>query len=149
MRSSQRHLAGQRGAALSIHNTDHAIVENVLYENIRIENANDAGIGSQNDAGIGSQLFNLAIFYSLFSYDSYWCCQYHDHWDNMLSPSPPDQGVTQWRGQIRNITYRDIEVLDNNFPYSIFHGWDSEKNIDGVLLDNIVVYQRGASAGSE
>jgi len=125
-------MAGQRGAALSIHNTDHAIVENVLYENIRIENA--------NDAGIGSQLFNLAIFYSLFSYDSYWgSIEPNYHWDNVLAPWPPNYGVTQWRGQIKNITYRDIEVLDNNFPYSIFHGWDSEKNIDGVLLDNIVV----------
>jgi hypothetical protein len=124
-------MAGQRGAALSIHNTDPAIVENVLYEDIRIENA--------NEGGIGSQLFNLAIFYSLFSYDSYWCCQYNDHWDNMLSPAPPNQGVTQWRGQIKNITYRDIEVLDDNFPYSIFYGWDSVKKIEGVLLDNVIV----------
>jgi hypothetical protein len=57
----------------------------------------------------------------------------------MLPPIPPDYGVTQWRGNINNITYRDIEVLDDNFPYSIFHGWDSGKNIDGVQLENIIV----------
>jgi len=125
--------AGQRGAALSIHNTDPAVVENVLYQDIRIENA--------TDSGIGSQLLNLAIFYSIFSIDSYWDwdAKYNDHWDNMLPPWPPNYGVTQWRGNIKNITYRNIEVLDDNFPYSIFYGWDSTKNIDGVQLDNVIV----------
>lgn len=120
-----------RGAVFSIHNADAAVVDDVLYEDIRVENI---------DAGkIGQKLFDLAIFYSLFSYDSYWGnIKPNEHWDNLLPPSG-QLGGPQFRGSISNITYRNIQVMDGSFPYSIFHGYDANHLIMGVYFDNIVI----------
>jgi len=134
-------MQGSRGAVFSIHNADNALVENVLYEEIRVENA-DA-------AGIGRKLFDLAIFYSLFSYDSYWGdTEPNYHWDNLLSPWG-NRGSGEFRGRIRNITYRNIEVLDNNFPYSIFHGFDADHQVENVAFKNIVVWTINIPGGEE
>jgi hypothetical protein len=124
-------MQGSRGAVFSIHNADQALVENVLYENIRVENAE---VG-----GIGKKLFDLAIFYSLFSYDSYWGdTEPNYHWDNLLGPWGI-RGSGEFRGQIRNISYRNIEVMDHNFPYSIFHGFDANHKVENVSFENLVV----------
>jgi len=122
---------GDRGAVLSIHNADNAIVENVLYEDIRVENA-AAGT-------TGRKLLDLAIFYSLFSYDSYWgSIEPNGHWDNLLSPWGI-RGSAQFRGQIRNITYRNIQVLDGYFPYSIFHGFGTNNTVEDITIENVTV----------
>jgi len=119
---------GGRGAVFSIHNADVATVENVLYEDIRVENA-EAGM-------IGCKLFDLAIFYSLFSYDSDWGdIKPNEHWDNLL----PERGIPIYRGKISNIIYRNIQVMDGNFPYSIFHGYDQFHTIESVLFENITI----------
>jgi hypothetical protein len=124
-------MQGNRGAVFSIHNADHALVENVVYENIRVENA-EAG-------GVGKKLFDLAIFYSLFSYDSYWGdIEPNYHWDNLLGAWGV-RGSGEFRGQIRNISYKNIEVMDSNFPYSIFHGFDANHKVENISFENVVV----------
>jgi hypothetical protein len=120
---------GGRGAVISIHNSDNAVVENILYEDIRIVNA--------ESGGIGKKLFDLAIFYSLFSYDSYWGdINPNGHWDNLLSPWGP-YGAAEFRGKIRDVTFRDIQVMDENLAYSIIRGWDADHTIENVTFDNI------------
>jgi hypothetical protein len=124
-------MQGGRGAVFSIHNGDHAVIENVLYEDIRVENAQ---VG-----GNGKKLFDLAIFYSLFSYDSYWGnIKPNDHWDNLLEPWGA-YGSSEFRGDIKNINYRNIQVLDTNFPYSIFHGFNGVHKISDISFENIHV----------
>jgi len=67
----------ESGAVLSIHNSDKAIVSNVLYENIRIEDARQ-------------KLIDLGIFRSKYSTDGSSDEAYlnkyitHDIWDNEL-----------------------------------------------------------------
>ena len=123
-------MQGSRGAVFSIHNTDRAIVDGVLYENIRVEQA--------DHGAMGMKLFNMAIFYSLFSYDSYWGDAFNGHWDNMLEPWPP-RGTSQFRGEIKNITYRNIRFIDEEYPYSIFHGFDLDKNIENIVFENVLL----------
>ena len=121
---------GSRGAVLSIHNGDQAFVENILYEDIRVVNA--------ETGGQGKKLFDLAILYTLFSYDSYWGDAYNGHWDNLLSPRGY-YGSAENRGWIRNVTFRNIEIQDENLPYSIVKGWNADHQVMDVLFENITM----------
>ncbi len=90
------------GAPFSIHNGDRATVENVLYENIRVEHHYD-------------KLIDFRIMRSRFNHDPQ-------------------------RGQVRNVTLRDIEVTESvynpGYTISIIGGWDAEHTIEGVHFKN-------------
>ena len=130
-------MSEDRGAVFSIHNSDYATIENVLYENIRIENA---------DMIHGHKLFDLAIVFSIWGYDKFedpemnskYC--YSDAWDNLLPVLPGTEAFhAQYRGHIRNIHFKNIQVLDGKFPYSIIQGFDENHLVDGVTFENITV----------
>ncbi|MCS6992979.1 MAG: glycosyl hydrolase family 28 protein [Anaerolineales bacterium] len=91
-----------QGAPFSIHNGDRAVVENVVFENIRVEHHYD-------------KLIDFRIMRSRFNHD-------------------------EQRGQVRNVTLRNIEVDESIFnpgyTISVIGGWDADHTIEGVHFEN-------------
>ena len=123
-----------RGAAMSIHNGDEATVENITYDNIRVEDA-------------PHKLIDLAVFWSQYSTDrpetqAERTQQYRQGaWDGVLRV-PPGQEATHapFRGRIRNILFRNIAVTDGQFPYSILYGYDAQHAVENVRFENPTIH---------
>lgn len=97
---------------MSIHNADDALVENITWENITVENA-DLGNGDAKD---NKQLIDLTIAGSGWS-------------------------TTKDRGTIRNVTFRNITVLQGLEQQEIrLLGYDETHDIDGVTIENLMIY---------
>jgi hypothetical protein len=129
-----------RGAVFSIHNSDNAMVENVLFDDIRIENANQT---------YSHKLFDIAILFSVWSYDKFTDrkmiakYRYNDAWDNLLPVLPGKEKFhASHRGHVRDIHFRNIQVLDGKFPYSVINGYDPDHIVDNVTFENISVQGR-------
>ena len=123
-----------RGAALSIHNGDEATVENITYDNIRVEDA-------------PHKLIDLAVFWSQYSTDrpatqDERIRQYKQGaWDGVLRVPPGQEAAHATnRGRIRNITFRNIAVTDGQFPYSILYGYDAQHAVDNVRFENLTIH---------
>ena len=133
-----------RGAALSIHNGDEATVENIVYDDIRVEDA-------------PHKLIDLAVFWSQYSTDRpatqaerTW--QYmHGVWDGVLRvPAGQEAAHAANRGRIRNVTFRNVAVTDGQFPYSVLHGYDAQHNVANIRFQNLTIHGRpirSATAG--
>ena len=124
----------ERGAAFSIHNGDNATVENVLYENIRVEDAMH-------------KLIDLAVFLSQYSLDRLATDAERKQrymqgaWDGVSTVS--DAQKAQYaanRGRIKNIVFRNIAVTDGQFPYSIISGYDANHLVEDVLIENLTIH---------
>ena len=122
----------ESGAVFSIHNSDRATVKNVLFENIRVEDARH-------------KLFDLAIFRSRYCTDGSRDEEYlrnnylEGAWDGVLKVPEQDRAYhAQFRGKIENIQFKDIFV-EGIFPFSLLVGYDETHNISDVMFDNIVV----------
>lgn len=123
----------ERGAAFSIHNGDRAVVENIRYENIRVENARH-------------KLIDLAIFLSQYSLDRPASEQerqeryLHGAWDGVQKVyEGEEQQFAPNRGYIRNISFKDIAVLDGPFPFSIIAGYSQEHQVENVMIENLTI----------
>lgn len=134
----------ERGAALSIHNGDQATVENITYDDIRVEDA-------------PHKLIDLAVFWSQYSTDrpatnEERTRQYmQGAWDGVLRV-PPGQEATHapHRGHIRNILFRNVTVTDGQFPYSVLYGYDAQHQVENVRFENLRILGkpiRSAAAG--
>lgn len=95
---------------ISIHNSDDALVENIYYQNIIVENAQ---MGS-GDAGDNNQLIDFAILSSQWS-------------------STPE------RGNIRNVTVENVQVLDGKFPPSRIIGYDENHTVENVKIKDLII----------
>lgn len=94
---------------ISIHNADDALVEEISFKNITVENA---FMGS-GDAGENNQLIDLGIINN-------------SNWS-----------TTKERGQIRNITIDGVSVLSGDFPPSKIAGFDKLHTIENVMIKNL------------
>ncbi|MBW3544657.1 MAG: hypothetical protein KY428_03500 [Bacteroidetes bacterium] len=119
------------GAALSIHNAGQAHVHHVVFENIRIEDARQ-------------KLFDVAIFFSQWGPDgirdeAFIKQNYmHGAWDGVQHiPEGKEDYHRQFRGKISNIVFKDIQVVDGALPFSVFHGFDADKNVTDVVIENL------------
>jgi hypothetical protein len=124
----------EAGATLSIHNAGSGHVKDVLFENIRIEDARQ-------------KLFDLAIFRSRYSEDGtddpeeIKQLYLHGAWDGVLKVPADKKGFhAPYRGKISNITFRNISIAEGLFPYSVFYGYNQEHNIQNIIVDNLVVH---------
>jgi hypothetical protein len=122
------------GAAMSIHNAGQAHVHNVVFENIRIEDCRQ-------------KLFDVAIFFSQWGPDGirdkdFITTNYlHGSWDGVQKiPVGKENYHKQYRGKISNIVFKGIHIVDGQLPMSVFHGFDEEKNVDGVIIENFTFH---------
>ena len=126
----------QDGAAFSIHDAGKATVQDIRYENIRIEDANQ-------------KLIDLAIIRSRYSEDSGKDAEENKRlylngaWDGVLAvPAAERAAHAVYRGHIRRISFRDIRIVDGPFPYSVFYGFDQAHAVEKVRITNLTVRGR-------
>lgn len=122
------------GAVFSIHNGDQSVVENIRFENIRVEDARQ-------------KLFDVAIFLSRYSVDRPSDEQERERrylngaWDGVLSVTPENKAYhSQYRGYIRDVIFKDIYITDGLLPFSIFCGFDESHQVENITIDNLVVH---------
>lgn len=133
----------ERGAAFSIHNGDYATVDNVLFENIRVEDAMH-------------KLIDLSIFLSQYSLD-----RVADEaerkqrymqgaWDGVsIVTATQKSQYSDNRGHIKNIRFKNIAVTDGQFPYSILSGYDAKHLIENVLIENLTIHGKRIKTAKE
>ena len=129
------HVTG--GAAFSIHLGDWAKVENIQIENIRIEDATQ-------------KLVDMAIFFSYFSKDNPFTSEdfMKNHylqgtWDNVIKVNSSDKNKYEAnRGSINNVVFKNIEVLEGNYPFSVIEGFSEKHKITNVSFENVKIYGR-------
>ena len=125
----------ESGAVLSIHNSDKAIVKNILFENIRVEDATQ-------------KLVDLAIFRSRYCTDGsrdqdYITKNYlHGAWDGVLKVPPADKAYhAQFRGKIENVRFNNI-YIQGRLPFSLMVGYDDDHMVKDVVFSNIYLYDQ-------
>lgn len=119
------------GAAMSIHNAGQAHVHDVVFENIRVEDCRQ-------------KLFDVAIFFSQWgpdgNRDPEFTKKYYLHgaWDGVQRiPEGTEEYHRQFRGTVSDITFKNIQVIGGMLPFSVFHGFDQEKNVSNIKIENL------------
>jgi hypothetical protein len=122
------------GAAISIHNAGPAHVHHIVFEDIRIEDCRQ-------------KLFDVAIFFSQWGPDGIRDRDFitqnylHGAWDGVQKiPEGKEAYHRQYRGRVSQVTFRNIQVVDGQLPFSVFHGFDQEKNVSDVLIENLTFH---------
>jgi len=122
----------ESGAVFSIHNSERAIVKDVLFENIRVEDATQ-------------KFVDLAIFRSVYCTDGSDDPEYiaenylHGAWDGVLKVPAADKAYhAQFRGKIENIRFNNIHV-QGRLPFSLIAGYDENHQVSNVTFSNIYV----------
>jgi polygalacturonase len=106
---------------MSIHNSDDALVENITYKNITVENAAMGG----GDAGENRQLIDLNI-------------------------APSTWNSTKERGKIRNVTFENISVLaGTRVPPVRISGYDELHDIQGVTIKWLTLLGKKITSSDE
>ncbi|MBC8127433.1 MAG: right-handed parallel beta-helix repeat-containing protein [Gloeobacteraceae cyanobacterium ES-bin-144] len=132
----------ERGAAFSIHNADSAVVENVTFENIRLEDVRgefaDIHVGLSRYSEDSPEIYfrgnpkripipNELRDPSIGTTSEHWIM-------------PPDRSVhAAKRGSIKNIKFENISVYGEQLPPSFFIGYDADHQIDNVTFHKIRV----------
>lgn len=119
------------GAAISIHNAGQAHVYNIVFENIRIEDARQ-------------KLFDVAIFFSQWGPDGIRDDDFikknylHGAWDGVQKiPQGKEEHHRQFRGKISKVVFQDIQVVGGLLPFSVFQGFDEEHNVSDITIRNL------------
>lgn len=94
---------------ISVHNADDAMVENILFKNIIVENA-------QMGSGDGSEIPYLIDF-------------------NIANN--PNWSSTKERGQIRNVTIENVQVLSGKFNPSRINGFDETHTVEDIKISGL------------
>ncbi len=121
----------ERGGTFTIHNGDYATVERIRFDDIRVEDSRE-------------KLIELRVGLSIYSGD----CPWEIHRQNPDRKSNPggqwvdveperQQEFAPKRGSIRNIHFKDVEVLSKRMPRSYFTGYDDEHTVEKVLVENL------------
>ena len=130
----------ERGAAISIHNGDSGMVENVSYEDIRVEDAR-------------RKLIDFAVLYAPYGPDKPASQTEIDRridrggtWDGLLCYLPSEKAaLAGQRGHIRNITVKNLQVVAGALPYSVLAGYDAEHAVDNVVIEGLSYQGRAIS----
>lgn len=119
------------GATLSIHNAGPAHVHHVVFDQIRVEDSRQ-------------KLIDVAIFFSQWGPDGNrdpgFVEKYYLHgaWDGVQRiPEGKEDYHRTYRGRVSDISFRNIEVVGGGLPFSVFYGFDEEKNVSGITIENL------------
>jgi polygalacturonase len=129
----------ESGAAISIHNAGTGHVKNIVFEDIRIEDARH-------------KLFDIAIFRSQYSQDGTRDPEERKRlylngaWDGVLKvPADKKSYHAKFQGHVSDVVLKNIQITDGIFPFSIFYGSDEEHKIRNVRVENLKVHGRKIS----
>jgi len=121
----------ERGGTFTIHNGDFATVENIRFEDIRVEDSRD-------------KLIELRVGLSIYSGD----CPWELHRQN---PERKRSPLGQWilveadkekehashRGHIRNIHFKNIAVTGSKLPKSYLIGYNDSHSVENIVVENL------------
>jgi len=121
----------ERGGTFTIHNGDFATVENIRFENIRVEDSRD-------------KLIELRVGLSIYSKD----CPWELHRQNPQRKRSPlgqwvkpeaekEQEFAAQRGHIRNIYFKNIAVSGQKLPKSYLIGYNAAHSVENVVIENL------------
>ncbi len=122
----------ERGAAISIHNGDAAIVENVVFDDIRVED-------------VRRKLIDFVVLYAQYGADRPATDAENARrldcggaWDGLLVYAPEEKAErAKFRGHVRNIRVTNLHVVDGSLPYSILAGFDAEHTVENVVIEGL------------
>ena len=118
----------EAGPALSIDNADLGMVEDIRFENIRVEDGCDT-------------LLKLQVGFFKYSGD----CPFEYSRRNPTRKENKGAGWlqvinekrSQKRGMIRNVLLKNIKVFGDRMPDSEISGWNSDADISNVVFDGV------------
>ena len=122
----------ERGAAISIHNGDSGVIENVSYDNIRVEDAH-------------RKLIDFTVLYAPYGPDRP-ASQNEINaridrggtWDASLCYLPGEKAALAGRrGHIRNVTVKNLQVIAGALPYSVLAGYDAGHGVENVVIEGL------------
>ena len=122
----------ERGAAISIHNGDAATVENVVFDDIRVED-------------VRRKLIDFVVLYAQYGADRPATDAENSRrldcggaWDGLLGYAPEEKAErAKFRGHIRNVRVTKLHVVDGALPYSIVAGFDAEHAVENVVIEDL------------
>jgi len=122
----------ERGSAISIHNGDASTVEDVSYDDIRVEDAR-------------RKLIDFAVIYAQYGADRPASDEENSRrldrggtWDGLLRYPPGEKAErARFRGHIRNIRVTNLHVVEGALPYSVVAGFDAEHRVENVRIEGL------------
>ena len=130
----------EAGAALSIDNADFGVVEDVRFENIRVEDGCD-------------KLLMLQVGFFKYSGD----CPLEYARRNPARKESEGAGWSQLanerrfqqRGAIRNVQLSNIQIAGDRLPDSAILGWNSAQDITNVVFKDVTFHGKPLGSASE
>jgi len=122
----------ERGAAISIHNGDASVVEDVVFDNIRVED-------------VRRKLIDFAVVYAQYGADRPATNEENSRrldrggaWDGLLSYAPGEKPQrARFRGHIRNVRVTNLHVVEGALPYSVVSGFDGDHAVENVVIEGL------------
>lgn len=122
----------ERGAAISIHNGDTGAVEDVTYDDIRVEDA-------------PRRLIDFAVLYSQGSLDrpsddaeNTRRLDVAGAWDGLLRFTPEERAErARFRGTIARVRVRNMRIIGGALAYSAIAGFDDAHGIQDVSFEGL------------
>lgn len=132
----------ERGACLSIHAGDTATIRDILFENIRVEDARDELI----DFYVGLSIYSKDcpdVYHRRHGFNVPQELQDAESGDNagqwVVLPEPEYGRHAENRGRIERVTVRNIQVLGTRLPPSIMKGYDARHGIRDIRIEGLTV----------
>jgi hypothetical protein len=121
----------ERGAAISIHHGDSAIIEDVVFNNIRVEDARH-------------KLIDFALLLGNYGTDrptpeqrTAWR-DVGGAWDGVMNvPVVERAAFNKSRGMIRNIRVTNLHVVGGDLPFSVVSGFSKERPIGDIVIEGM------------
>jgi hypothetical protein len=134
----------ERGSAVSIHNGDGATVEDVSYDDIRVEDAR-------------RKLLDFTVLYAQYGADRPADAAENARrldrggtWDGLLGYSPGEKEARAGsRGRIRNIRVTNLRVVEGALPYSVVSGFDAGHDVENVRIEGLQYLGRPILSAAE
>lgn len=134
----------QRGAAISIHNGDHAVIEDVLFADIRVED-------------VRRKVLDFCVLYAQYGLDRPATSDERELrmdrggvWDGQQRFTEAERAErARFRGHVRGVRVKNLHVVDGTLPYSIISGFDEEHRVDDVLIEGFTYRGRPLTSAED